>query len=48
MQDGCTSAYEAAKNGHTETLALLLSNNTDINAASKVLHLKIFKYLIYG
>ncbi len=47
MQDGCTLAYEAAINGHTETLALLLSNNTDIIAASKVLQLKIFKYLIY-
>jgi hypothetical protein len=37
MQDSCSSAYFASEIGRTETLALLLSNNADVNAASKVL-----------
>jgi ankyrin repeat protein len=45
MQDGCTPAYIASEKGHTETLALLLANKADINAANKVQQLKIFKYL---
>jgi ankyrin repeat protein len=45
MQNGATPAYIASKTGHTETLALLLANKADINAANKVQHLKIFKYL---
>jgi ankyrin repeat protein len=36
MQGGFTPAYVASANGHTETLALLLANKADINAASKV------------
>ena len=46
MQDGLTPAFTASDNGHTETLALLLANKADINAASKVQQLKIFKYLL--
>jgi ankyrin repeat protein len=45
MQDGATPAIMASQNGHTETLALLLANKADINAASKVQQSKIFKYL---
>jgi hypothetical protein len=45
MQDGCTPAYVASFDGRTETLALLLANKADINAASKVQQFKIFKYL---
>ena len=45
MQDGFTPAYAAAQNGHTETVALLLTNKADINAANKVQQFKIFKYL---
>jgi hypothetical protein len=33
MQDGGTLAYFASQDGHTETLALLLANKADINAA---------------
>jgi ankyrin repeat protein len=36
MQDGATPAYIASQEGHTETLALLLANKADINAADKV------------
>jgi hypothetical protein len=46
MQDGATPAYIASRNGHTETLALLLANKADINAAKKVQQFKIFKYLL--
>ena len=46
MQDGFTPAYVASQNGHTETLALLLANKADINAASKVQQLKIFKSIL--
>jgi hypothetical protein len=42
MQDGRTPAYAASCNGHTETLALLLLNKADVNAASKVQRIKIF------
>ena len=45
MQDGATPAYIASENGHTETLALLLANKADINAASEVQQLKIFKFI---
>jgi ankyrin repeat protein len=46
MQHGTNLAYEASVFGHTETLALLLANKADINAASKVQQFQIFKYLI--
>jgi len=36
MQRGATPAYIASQNGHTETLALLLANKVDLNAASNV------------
>ena len=45
MQDGSTPAYIASHNRHTETLALLLANKADINAATKVQQFKILKYL---
>jgi hypothetical protein len=45
MQDGSTPAYIASGTGHTETVALLLANKADINAATKVQQFKIFKYL---
>jgi hypothetical protein len=46
MQGGFTPAYVASQCGHTQTLALLLANKADINAAMKVQQLKIFKYLL--
>jgi ankyrin repeat protein len=45
MQYGATPAHIASKNGHIETLALLLAFKADINAATKVQQFKIFKYL---
>jgi hypothetical protein len=45
MQGGFTPAFMASQNGHTKTLALLLANKVDINAAIKVHQFKIFKYL---
>jgi ankyrin repeat protein len=36
MQDGFTPAHKASEKGHTETLALLLENKADINAADEV------------
>jgi hypothetical protein len=36
----------ASEKGHTKTLALLLANKADINAAMKVQQFKIFKYLL--
>ncbi len=45
MQDGTTPAFMASHIGHTETLALLLANKADINAATEVHQFKIFKYL---
>jgi hypothetical protein len=45
MQDGFTPAYVASESGHTETVALLLWNKADINAATKVQQLKIFNHL---
>jgi ankyrin repeat protein len=45
MQYGATPAHVASQHGHTETLALLLANKADINAASKVQQFQIFKYL---
>jgi ankyrin repeat protein len=45
MQDGNTPAHIASYNGHTETVAVLLTNKADINAANKVQQFKIFKYL---
>jgi ankyrin repeat protein len=44
MQDGFTPAYVASEEGHTETLALLLANKADINAASKVQQFKLLNY----
>ncbi len=38
--------YEASEKGHIETLALLLANKADINAASEVQQLILFKYLL--
>ncbi len=46
MQNGNTPVYIASQNGHTETVALLLTNKADINATNKVLQFKIFKYLL--
>jgi hypothetical protein len=45
MQDGITPVYMASEDGHTDTVALLLTNKADINAASKVQQFKIFKYI---
>jgi ankyrin repeat protein len=45
MQDGWTLALTASHKGHTETVALLLANKADINAANKVHQFKISKYL---
>jgi ankyrin repeat protein len=45
MQDGLTPVSVASLNGHTETVAILLANKADINAASKVQQFKILKYL---
>jgi ankyrin repeat protein len=45
MQNGITPAYEASHEGHTETVAFLLANKADINAADKVQQFKILKYL---
>jgi ankyrin repeat protein len=45
MQDGVTPVFIASGNGRTETLALLLANKADINAANKVQHFSIFEYL---
>jgi ankyrin repeat protein len=45
MQDDITPSSIASQNGHTETLALLLANKADINAADKAQQFKIFKYL---
>ena len=46
MQGGATLAYIASRNGHTQTLALLLANKADINAANKVQQIKIFKFVL--
>ena len=46
MQGGATPAYIASENGHAETLALLLANKADINAADKVQQFKIFRYVL--
>jgi hypothetical protein len=45
MQGGFTPAYAASKEGHSETLALLLANKADINAATQVQQFKLFKYV---
>jgi hypothetical protein len=42
MQGGFTPAYIASEKGHSESLALLLANKADINAASEAQQLKIF------
>ncbi len=44
MQNGATPAMIASDNGHTETLALLLANKADINAADNVQQLNIFEF----
>ncbi len=46
MQNGDTPAHLASENGHNETLALLLTNKADINAANKVQQFKIFKFVV--
>ena len=46
MQVGFTPAHVASGRGQTETLALLLANKADINAANNVQQFKIFKYLL--
>jgi ABC-type molybdate transport system permease subunit len=43
LQDGFTLAIVASQEGHTQTLALLLANKANIDAASKVQQLKIIK-----
>ncbi len=45
MQGGSTLAYAASAKGHTKTLALLLANKAEINAAKEVQQLKTFKYI---
>jgi flavodoxin len=45
MQDGITPVYMGSQYGHTETVALLLADKADVNAAKKVQQFKIFKYL---
>jgi hypothetical protein len=47
MQGGYTLAHLASQNGHTETLALLLANKADINAARKVQQLKKIQMLSF-
>jgi len=42
VQDGRTLAYFASQRGHTKTLALLLSNKADVNAAANVQQFEIF------
>ena len=44
MQYGFTPAHAASENGLTETLALLLANKADINAADKVQQFNKFSY----
>jgi ankyrin repeat protein len=46
MQGGFTPAYVASRNGDTETMALLLANKADINAASKVHQFKKIEIFI--
>jgi hypothetical protein len=41
---GTNPAFTASEKGHTETLALLLANKADINAANKVHQLNLFKF----
>jgi hypothetical protein len=36
LKEGFTPAYGASEEGHIETVALLLANKADINAAIKV------------
>jgi ankyrin repeat protein len=45
MQSGATPVFKASKNGYTETVALLLANEADVNAATEVQQFIIFKYL---
>jgi ankyrin repeat protein len=45
MQNGFTPAHAASQDGHNETVALLLANKADINAADMVQQFKIFKYI---
>jgi ankyrin repeat protein len=45
MQEGNTLVFAASQNGHTETLALLLSNKADVKSVDKVQKSRIFKYL---
>jgi hypothetical protein len=45
MQRGFTPAYVASYHLHSDTVALLLANKADLNAATKEHQFKIFKYL---
>jgi ankyrin repeat protein len=45
MQNGATPALIASGRGHTETLALLLANKADINAADEVQLFRVLKYI---
>jgi ankyrin repeat protein len=45
MQNGNTPVYKASQNGHTETVALLLANEADVNSANKVHQFVIFDHL---
>jgi hypothetical protein len=45
MQEGFTPAFLFSYNGDSETVALLLANKADINAATEVQQFRIFKYL---
>jgi ankyrin repeat protein len=44
MQEDFTPSMFAIAQGHTETLALLLANKADVNAANKVQQFNILKY----
>ena len=45
MQDGFTPAIVASESGHTQTLALLLANKANIDAANKVQQFKLLSCL---
>ena len=45
MQGGTTPVIIASEERHAETVALLLANKADINAAREVQQFEIFKYL---
>jgi ankyrin repeat protein len=47
MQDGHTPAIVASSKGQTETLALLLANEADVNSADKVHQFKLLSCLLF-